>query len=218
MFVGHLAVALGTKKLDPEIPLGASVAASFGIDLLWPLLLLAGVETVRVDPGNTAFTHLSFDAYPWSHSMVMVLVWALLATVVGRVTLGRWWHGSILGALVFSHWVLDALTHRPDLPLWPGGALVGLGLWDSIPATFLVEGGLFAVGVGAYVAKTAATGAAGRWGLIGLLALVTAIWASQPWAPPPPDAAAVAWVGVALWILPPWAEWIDRHRRHRRGG
>ena len=129
MFVGHLAVALAAKKAHPGVPLGASVAAAFGLDLLWPILLLLGLETVRVNPGDTAFTSLAFDAYPWSHSLLAVLVWSGAVGVLGRRLFDSWRAGILLGGLVLSHWVLDAVTHRPDLPLWPGGPLIGLGLW-----------------------------------------------------------------------------------------
>lgn len=76
MFVGHLAVALGAKRVEPRVPLGASVAAAFGLDLVWPILLLLGVESVRVSPGDAAFTNLAFASYPWSHSVLAVLVWS----------------------------------------------------------------------------------------------------------------------------------------------
>ncbi len=82
MFVGHFAVALGAKRAAPRIPLGLLVAAAIALDLIWPLLLLAGVETVRIDPGNTAFTPLAFDHYPWSHSLVMALVWGGLTAAI----------------------------------------------------------------------------------------------------------------------------------------
>ena len=135
MFVGHLAVALSAKRVDQRLPLSLATAASFGIDLLWPVLLLAGIETVSVEPGNTAFTPLAFDSYPWSHSLLMVLIWAAVAGSVSAAVLKSKRLGVLVAALVSSHWALDVLTHRPDLPLWPGGAKVGLGLWNSIPGT-----------------------------------------------------------------------------------
>src|SRR5437899_7640347 len=130
MLVGHLAVALGAKSTEPRVPLGAAVAAAFGLDLLWPILLLLGFETVRVHPGDTAFTNLAFDSYPWSHSLLFAAVWSGLAMLVTRRLYGSWRIGAILGALVLSHWVLDFITHRPDLPLWPAGPAVGAGLWN----------------------------------------------------------------------------------------
>jgi len=217
MFVGHLAVALGAKKLEPNLPLSAGVAAAFGVDLLWPLFLLLGLETVRVAPGDTAFTQLAFESYPWSHSLLLVSAWAALATVAGKLLLGDLRSGTILGALVLSHWLLDALTHRPDLPLWPGGPVVGLGLWNSIPATIAVEGLLFLGAIAVYFSVSKARDRVGSGALWGLLLLTGILWVTQPWAPPAPSASAVAWSALALWILPPWAHWAEKHRDVRGG-
>jgi len=156
MFVGHLAVALAAKRVEPRAPLGTLVAAAFALDLIWPMLLLAGIEMVRIDPGNTAFTPLAFDYYPWSHSLSMAIVWAVAAGRVAAAVLKQARPGLIIGLTVVSHWVLDFFMHRPDLPLWPGGPKAGLGLWNSIPLTLLVEGALFAAGVAFYLRATRA--------------------------------------------------------------
>lgn len=212
MLVGHLAAALAAKSAEPRLPLGTAVAAAFGLDLLWPILLLAGAESVRVHPGDTAFTSLAFDAYPWSHSLLVVAGWSLVAMLTAGRVLGSWRLGAIVGALVLSHWVLDYVMHRPDLPLWPAGPLAGLGLWKSIPGTITVEGGLLAGSLWAYLRTNAARDRTGRWALAALVGVTGLIWITQPWAPPPPSATAVAWGALALWLLPPWARWIDGHR------
>lgn len=212
MFVGHLAVALGAKKVEPDVPLAATVAAAFGLDLIWPILLLLGVETVRLNPGDTAFTSLAFDAYPWSHSLLMVVGWSGLVGFLGRRMFGSWRAGMVLGGLVLSHWVLDFVTHRPDLPLWPGGPLVGLGLWNSIPGTILVEASLLVGGLWLYRRATSARDRTGTGALVALVVLTGVIWVTQPWAPLPESATAVAAGALILWLLPPWALWIERHR------
>jgi len=212
MFAGHLAVAVGTKRDEPRLPLWSLVAAVYWLDLLWPLFLLVGIETVRVNPGDTAFTGLAFDHYPWSHSLAMSLVWGAL-WMVGARALGRSWRdGAILAALVLSHWILDFVTHRPDLPLWPGGPMVGLGLWNSRVGTYAVEGGLYLGAIWLYLRRSRPLDAVGRYALAGLLVMVGVIWATQPFSPPPPSPSAVAWVGVSGWLFLPWAAWIDRHR------
>jgi len=212
VFAGHLAVSLGAKVVEPKASLAALVAASFGLDLVWPLLLLAGIETVTVAPGNTAFTPLAFESYPWSHSLLMAAVWgglgwalAYRATKSQRVSL-------LVGAVVVSHWVLDFVTHRPDLPLWPGGPKLGLGLWNSVPATILLEGALFLVAIAFYVRTQKPRDAVGTWAFWALVTLIGVIWITQPWSPPPPGSTAVAAVTLALWLLPWWASWIERHR------
>jgi hypothetical protein len=216
MFAGHLAAAFAAKRLEPRVSLGAAVAASYGIDILWPFFLIAGIETVRVNPGDTAFTSLAFESYPWSHSLLAVLGWSFAAAILGRVVSASWRIGIVLGVLVTSHWALDLVTHRPDLPLWPGGPLAGMGLWNSIPGTLFVEGGFLAMALALYLRHTRALDSVGMWALAGLVSLVTIIWATQPWAPPPPSADAVAWVGLASLLLPLWAAWVERHRGPRR--
>jgi membrane-bound metal-dependent hydrolase YbcI (DUF457 family) len=218
MFVGHFAVALGAKRAAPRIPLGLLVGAGIALDLLWPLFLLAGLETVRIDPGNTAFTPAAFDHYPWSHSLLMAVVWGGLLALVAMPRLRSAADAAVVGAVVVSHWVLDYVTHRPDMPLWPGSAKFGLGLWNSIPATFIVEGTMFAAAVYLYQSAFPARDRTGRWALVGLVVFTSVIWAIGPWSPPPADVHAIAYVGLATWLFPIWARWIERHRYSRPSG
>jgi hypothetical protein len=213
VFVGHLAVALAAKKAEPKLRLPALVAATYGLDLLWPIFLLFGLETVRVDPGATPFTPLDFVNYPWSHSLLLALVWGALAGSLASMA-GTVRMGVILGAVVVSHWVLDFVSHRPDMPLWPGGPLVGLGLWYSIPATIVVEGALLAIGLALYVLAAPARDRIGHLALWSFVLVTSAIWLSGPFSPPPPSVQAIAAVGAAggiVFVL--WAWWIERHRR-----
>lgn len=212
MFVGHLAVALAAKRAEPRAPLGALVAATFGLDLIWPVLLLAGVEQVRIDPGNTAFTPLDFVHYPWSHSFSMAVVWAVIAGRASASWLKHAKAGLVIGLVVLSHWILDFITHRPDLPLWPGGPVMGLGLWNSVAATLAVEGALFAGAIVLYARATRPTRIVGRWALWALIIFTAAIWLSGPFSPPPPSPTAIAVVGLLMWLFPLWAWWIDRAR------
>lgn len=212
MFVGHLAAGLSAKKIVPEMPLWAAVGAAFGVDLVWPVFLLVGLEVVEVDPSATAFTPLDFVSYPWTHSLVLVVVWSVLVGAVAHRVYKSGRVASMLGALVLSHWVLDAITHRPDLPLWPGGPVVGLGLWYSVPGTLILEGSLLLAGVWLYASMTRATSNTAKWSFVALLSLTTLIWVSQPWAPPAPSAGAVAATALALWVLLPWTRSIEKGR------
>jgi membrane-bound metal-dependent hydrolase YbcI (DUF457 family) len=217
VFVGHTAVALAAKRQAPHVSLGVLLAAAYALDLLWPLFLIAGIEHVRIDPGNTAFTPLALDSYPWSHSLLMVTVWGLAGALLAR-TLGVDRRGQIvIFVLVLSHWVLDAITHRPDMPLWPGQSpMVGLGLWNSIAATLVIEGLLFAAGVVLYLRATPMRTRASTLGFLALVVLQLAIWAAQPWGPPPPDTRTLAWAGLALWLFPVWGWFIDKRARPGR--
>lgn len=213
MFVGHLAVALAAKRASPRTSLAALVAAAFGLDLIWPIFLLTGLERVRIAPGITAFTPLDFEHYPWSHSLSMAIIWGVVAGRIAVIPVKRVGTGLVIGLVVISHWVLDFVTHRPDLPLWPGGPEAGLGLWRSIAGTLIVEGALFAAAITVYVRGTRPRRAAGKWALWTLIGLTTVIWVSGPWSPPPPGQRAIAYVALAMWLFPLWAVWIDRTRR-----
>ena len=147
MFVGHFALAFGAKAASPRMSLGALVAATMTLDLLWPVFLLLGVERAVVDPGNTAFTNLAFVSYPWSHSLLTALGWGALAGVVATTLTKDRSTGWAVGALVVSHWVLDFASHRPDMPVWPGGPKVGLGLWNSIVGTYVIEGSMYVASI-----------------------------------------------------------------------
>jgi membrane-bound metal-dependent hydrolase YbcI (DUF457 family) len=213
MFIGHFAVGFGCKQAAPRASLGPLMAAPLLLDLLWPIFLLLGIETVRIDPGNTAFTPLDLHDYPYSHSLVMSLVWAVLFGGVYYAA-SRYARGAlVIAAAVFSHWVLDFVTHRPDLPLFPGSArFVGLGLWSSRAGTIAVETTMFAIGVWLYVRCTRARNRVGSVALAALIGLLSLMYVATVLGPPPPSARAIAWVGIASWLFVPWAWWIDRNR------
>lgn len=212
MFIGHFAAGLAAKRLAPRTSLGTLFAAAQLIDLVWPALLLAGVERVRIAPGDTAFTPLAFEHYPWTHSLLLVGLWAAAFGVAYRARTGYRRGAVVVGALVLSHWLLDLLTHRPDLPLAPGAALVGLGLWNSVAGTLVVEGGLFAAGLLAYATFTRARNRTGAIALWALAAFLVAVYAANVASPPPPSTQAIGAAGLLMWLFVPWGFWIDRNR------
>jgi len=214
MFLGHFGVGFGAKAAAPKTSLGTLFLAAQFTDLLWPTMLLAGLETVEIAPGITRVTPLRFTDYPITHSLIAVLGWAALFAgayfLLKRYPKGAW----VCGLAVISHWVLDALTHRPDLPLVPGGAArIGLGLWNSLPATLVVELAIFALGVGLYLRTTRAADRVGSIALWALVGFLLVIYFANVFGAPPPSVTALAWVGQAQWLLVIWAYWIDRHRR-----
>lgn len=219
MFIGHFATGFGAKALSRRTSLGTLFLAAQWIDLIWPTLLLLGWERVTIQPGATVVTPLIFAHYPISHSLLAVLGWGIGLAAVYRVLRSDARGAAVVGAVVVSHWLLDALVHQPDLPLLPGHqARVGLGLWNSLPLTVTIELLLFAVGVWLYAKNTRQTdrtGAWSLWGLVGFLALVYLVNLSGE---PPPSATAIAWVGQAQWLIVAWGYWIDRHRAPRSAG
>src|SRR6266545_3019743 len=214
MFVGHFGVGFGAKRAAPGTSLGTLFLSAQFIDLLWPTLLLAGVERVEIRPGVTRVTPLDFVSYPISHSLALVAGWGLLFGITYWV-FRRYRAGAFVGgAAVVSHWFLDAIVHRRDLPLLPGGTMkVGLGLWDSYAATIVVECVVFAAGLLIYLRSTTATGRIGRYGTAALVLLLLGIYAANLTSPPPPSARAIAWAGQAQWLLIVFGYWVDRHRR-----
>jgi membrane-bound metal-dependent hydrolase YbcI (DUF457 family) len=213
LFLGHFALALAAKRVDARTSLGTYVAAAQLSDLAWPVLVLAGVERVAIAPGDTAFTPLRFESYPYSHSLLTVSAAALALAAVHYARQRRGRAAAVLGVLVVSHWILDFVTHRPDLPLWPGGtARWGLGLWSSVPATLAVEFLMAAVGVALYVGVRRRQGSPPPlrfWIYLGVLVLV---YLSAAFGPPPPSVRALAWVSMCGGLLVCWAAWVDRSR------
>lgn len=221
MFVGHFGLAFGAKgakRIAPAVSLGTLFLAAQWADLLWPTLVLAGVERVEIAPGATAVTPLDFQFYPYSHSLVALVLWGLLLGAVYKLVRRRPGLAipAILAGLVVSHWVLDALTHRPDVPLDLAGAhRVGLGLWSSLPGTLVVELPLFLLGVALYARTTAPRDRTGSWAFWSLVGFLLAIYLGNLFGPPPPSVQAVAWTTQAMWLLIAWAYWVDRHRTAR---
>lgn len=202
-----------SRQSAPRVSLGLLFGAAQLADILWPLFLAAGLEQVRIDPGNTAFTPLDFASYPYSHSLALLALWGVALAVLSR-PLARGRHVfAVVSALVVSHWVLDFITHRPDLPLYPGGPKFGLGLWNSIPATVAIEVPMFAAGLWIYTNTTRPRDRIGKWAFGSLVVTLLLIYVANIFSPPPPSVKAltiVAALGGALFTL--WSWWGDKHR------
>ena len=214
MFIGHYAFGFAAKKAAPKLSLGTLFLSVQLLDLIWPILLFLGIEHVKIEPGNTALTPLNFYDYPISHSLATSLGWSAALGII-YFLVRKYARGAlVLGTGVFSHWVLDFITHRPDLPLSPGSSeYFGLGLWNHVVWSVVLEGALFVAGVSIYARTTTAkdkTGIYGFWTLVLFLGLA---WMMNMVGPPPPSAAAIGWSAMLLWLLVPWGYWIDAHRQ-----
>jgi membrane-bound metal-dependent hydrolase YbcI (DUF457 family) len=215
MFIGHDAVGFASKRIAPRTSLGWLMTAPILLDLLWPLFLLIGIEHVRIAPGNTKFTPLDFCDYPWSHSLLMAIVWGVLFAAA-YFAKTRYTAGALtLACGVVSHWLLDFFTHGADMPLYPGGPKVGLGLWNHPTATVIVEGAMFIAGLAIYVRATRPRDRTGLFAMWGLVITLILIYCANAQGPPPPNVGTLIVLAFAQYLIPIWAAWIDRHREAR---
>jgi membrane-bound metal-dependent hydrolase YbcI (DUF457 family) len=214
MFIGHFAIGFAAKKFAPRASLAPLLAAPLFSDILWPIFLLLGWEHARVAPGDTKFTPLDLYDFPWSHSLLTTLLWAILFAVA-YFLITRYKPGAIAVALgVASHWILDWITHRPDMPLYPGASpKFGLALWNSIPGTMVIEITMFIVAILLYVQTTRSRDAIGRYAFAAFVLLLLVLYVGDPFQPPPASITEVAWTGIAaIFVVLPWSAWFDRHR------
>ncbi len=208
MFIGHYALGLASKKINKAPSLATMFLAVSFLDLLWPIFVLCGFETFHIDVGNTKLTPLNFESYPYSHSLLMTIAWSLVfGLTYFFITKNR--QGSVLlFGLVFSHWILDFITHRPDLPITPFSDLkVGLGLWNYPVIEIILELGLFITGTILYFKTARPKRKIAFWCLI---IFFLTIHLMNILGPPPPTVNAVAWAANLSWLFVLWAWWIER--------
>jgi hypothetical protein len=207
MLVGHLAVGMLAKRVAPQVSLGTLSLAALTPDLLWCPFMLAGIEHAHFT-GHT----LVIDA-PYSHSLLMGVVWGV---VLGAAYFwrrhdrtGTW----IVLVAVLSHWLLDFISHPPDMTLAPGlSQHYGLGLWSSIPATLVVEGGLWLAALIVYIHSTRARKRAGIYAFWPVVILLTAAWLNN-FAGPPTDVSNMAVSSLIFFSLTvAWAYWMNSLR------
>jgi hypothetical protein len=214
MFIGHFGAAFAAKKAVPSVSLATLIFSAQWLDLLWPGLLLMNLEKVMIEPGNTKVTPLHFAYYPWSHSLLLVFGWALLIGVVHYIFMRNRRAATIIGLLVISHWILDLFMHRPDLPLYPGNSpLLGLGLWNSLTLTLILETFLFVSGVFLYLQVTRPKNKRGVYGFWTLVVLLYGIYLVNLFGPPPPDVISIAFAGHLQWLFVALGYWVDKNRK-----
>lgn len=214
MFLGHYAVGLAAKKIDSRPSLGTMLMAAQFIDLLWPIFLILGIEKVEIDPGNTAFTPLNFIHYPYSHSLLATLYWAVLFGIVYYFISKNKKGALLLSLLVMSHWVLDYITHRQDLPLtFSEEHKVGLVLWNNKMLTLLIEGVMFITGVVVYIRSTIAVNKKGDILFWSFVILIAAIYITSVFGPAPTSVSAIKYSALGQWLFITFAYWVDKNRK-----
>ena len=215
MFVGHYGPSFAIKSVRREIPLWLLFVAVQLLDFGWSVLVLLGVEKVRIVPGITASNPLDLYYMPYTHSLVAAIVWAAAAIVLCKPLRGvRDWSVAVwIGMAVFSHWVLDFLVHRPDLALYDDTAKVGLGLWDHPVIALSLEALLLFGGMILYTRRTQPLNAIGRVGppIFGVVML--GVQGYVFFGPPPASPAAAALTALASYVVfAAVAHWLDRQR------
>ena len=219
MFVGHYGPSFAIKTLRPAIPLWLLFIAVQLVDVAWAVLILLGVEKVRIVPGITASNPLDLYYMPYTHSLVAAIFWSVAAAVfvwllprIATRAAAVW-----VGAAVFSHWVLDLVVHRPDLPLYDDTMKVGLGLWNYPAVALALEGALLFGGMILYLRVTEPINAIGRVGLPVFGVAMVAIQSYIFFGPPPASPAAAAITALVSYVVfAALAEWLARQRRHVR--
>jgi hypothetical protein len=206
MFFGHIAVALAAKPVTPKASLGALLVSATAIDTLAGVFAVTQIEGVDAS-GN--------PVYPWSHGLFMAGVWSVAGLTIAFLLTRDRRTSLTIGLVVFSHWILDFISHPmgmgrvlpPDLPLlFEGSPKVGLGLYNSVPAAIITEFGLFIAGVAFYLARTRPkdpTGARAFWLMVLFLFAMMVPGAL-------PSLALLPTFAVLL--LFPIGNWVERHR------
>jgi len=213
MFIGHFGAGLAGKKAAPGVSLGTMFLAAQFLDLIWPVFILTGIEKVKIIPGLTAANPLEFTYYPYSHSLLMVIVWAALFGLLYYSLKKNLYNAIVVGGLVVSHWVLDLIVHIPDLPIFPWGNFkVGMGLWNFEIISVILELLIFSGGIYFYLSCTRAKNKKGSFGFQGLIIFLSVVYFMNIFSPPPPSVEAIGYAGFLQWLFIPWAFWIDRNR------
>ena len=214
MLVGHYAVGFLAKRAEPRINLGTLVLAAMFADFAWCVFMIAGFEHVQFEPGMGAGKYFHATDIALSHSLLMDAIWAALFALAylwrRHYPRGAW----IVFLVVLSHWLLDLVSHGPDMPIAPGmHRHFGLGLWTSIPATLIVEGGFWCLAVILYVRATRSKNRVGTWVFWIGVVFLTLVWFNNIAGPPPPNPRAAPFSSLILFSLTvAWAFWVNRVR------
>lgn len=220
MFIGHYGVGFAAKKITfhnikpvKKPSLGTFFLASLYLDILWPVFILFNIEKVTIEPTGKAFQTVHFIYFPFSHSLIAAIVWALLFGLSYYAFRKDIKYSIVLAIVVLSHWILDLVSHSPDLQLIPGNNIrVGLGLWNSLTFTIIIEGLIFLIGVYFYFISTKAKNKRGHFLFWALLIFLSLTYVMDIIGPPPPSVKAITVSGFSEWLLIAWGYWIDRNR------
>lgn len=216
MFVGHYAASLALKKFETRASLGMLFLGVQLVDILFFPFVLLGIERVNIIENYTQSTHFQLEYMPYTHSLLGSAFWALAAYAIFRwVVVKRHSVALVIALAVFSHWLLDFVSHTPDLPLWSDSSMkLGLGLWNNAIATYLVEAALLLGGLWLYLKSTAATSKVGKYGMAVFVMLLILMNLSNIFGPVGTDSKVVMAVSAlaAYFLFAGIAFWLDGKR------
>lgn len=215
MFIGHFGLSFAAKKAAPKVSLATLFIATQFVDILWPFMLIFNIEKVAVTPGYTKVNSYEFLYFPYTHSLFMGLVWGILTALIYFLIKKDTRGAIVIGLCVISHWFLDLVVHRADLPITPfGNYKAGFGLWNHVAATLIVELIIFFGGLFIYTSITRAKNKKGSRGLWALAALLILVTISNTFGPTPPNSITTLFISfiILMTILISLAGWVDKNR------
>ncbi|WP_261512327.1 metal-dependent hydrolase [Chryseobacterium paludis] len=215
MFIGHFGLSFAAKKAAPQVSLGILFIATQFVDILWPFLLIFNIEKVAIIPGYTKTNAFEFLLYPYTHSLLMNIVWGVIVGFIYWLVKRDRQGAIVVGICVLSHWFLDLIVHVADLPLTPfNDYKVGFGLWNHVMITLFTETAIFLIGTSVYAAITKAKNKIGKWGLWILIALLLMINLANTFGPTPPDSIMTLFISsiIASVLIISLAYWVDKNR------
>jgi hypothetical protein len=214
MLVGHFALGLAAKRIEPKISLGTFMLAAMVADFLWCVFMIAGIEHIEIKPGLGAANSIIADRIAFSHSLITNTIWAALFASAYYLKRRNRRGAFVLFFVVISHWVLDFIAHNPDMPLAPGvQKYFGLGLWTSIPLTIVIEGGFWLLALILYIRVTQSKSRLGIYGFWGVVGFLTLAWYKNIAGPPPSNPAAMGISSLIFFsLIVGWSYWMNRLR------
>ncbi len=216
MFVGHYGVSFATRSINRNVPLWLLFLAVQIVDVFWAIFVLLGIERVRIVPGITASNPLDLYYMPYTHSLVAAVAWSGIAFAAYKfipAVKGTLKSALVVAGAVFSHWVLDLIVHRPDLPLYDDTYKMGLGLWNYPTIALGLEAGILFGGILLYLKSTTPVSAVGKYGVLVLGMVMVPIQATVFFGPPPSSDRAAALTALVLYVVFAWvASWLEKKR------
>jgi membrane-bound metal-dependent hydrolase YbcI (DUF457 family) len=210
MLAGHYSAAFLAKALEPRLPLWILAIAVQLIDVLWAVLVLAGIEHLRVDPSLPS-NPLDLYDMPYTHSLLGALAWAALAAAAVFAWRREWLVSLVVAGAVASHWLLDWVVHRPDLLLWGGSAKHGLGLWNFPVVAIGVES-LLLIASAWVLLRSRSGNRSQRRGVVAMTSSLLAVQVVLTVGPPPLGPLAVAGSALVLFAAVAWGAWRVERR------